>query len=94
MEKIYIIGVAMVGVLVLGLYKNLAMTTPRKYLHIALVLAVVLGIIVGLLGGTVVTHAFDIYWWLFSIIYFILLVIPALLLAGLMRVLLFFKNKA
>ncbi len=69
---------AIVGAIILGLRKNGAFINPQKYFQQMSAIAFITGIISGVVQGTAYSHGFDFYWWMFSILSFIIIMIVSI----------------
>ncbi len=49
------------------------------------VISLVVSITLGLLVGTSYSHGFDIPWWIFSILFFVMIAVPCLIILGLVH---------
>ncbi|ADY30886.1 hypothetical protein KLA_13594 [Cellulophaga geojensis KL-A] len=70
-------------VIALGMFKKYATLHPKKYLITVSAIGLVVSLILGLLIGTAYSHGIDISWWVFSVLFFIMIIIPCLILVGL-----------
>ncbi|MCL5244490.1 hypothetical protein M4I21_01640 [Cellulophaga sp. 20_2_10] len=56
-------------------------------------IAVIVSLAIGLLLGTAYNHSVDIPWWIFSILSFIIIVLPSIVVLGILRIRLFILRK-
>ncbi|TCI91877.1 acetyltransferase [Tenacibaculum sp. M341] len=73
---------AIVGAIILGLRKNGAFINPQKYFQQMSTVAFITGTISGVVQGTAYSHGFDFYWWMFSILSFIIIMIISIIVIG------------
>lgn len=81
----YIITIILtiISTVLLGVFKKYVVVQPKKYIVIVLIIGLVVSMALGFLLGTAYSHGLDIPWWIFSILFFIMIIIPSLILVGL-----------
>jgi len=82
---------AVVYTIILGVQKKYASNRPKRYLRSIFIAAIPISLISGISEGTWYSHGFDIFWWIFSILSFIITLITSLLLIGLTHINVFKK---
>ena len=96
MIYVLITVITLICALILGIRKNYASVSPKKYILAVCGSAVVTSIVAGLIIGTAYSHGLDFTWWMFSILSFLIVVLPAFVLMGILhfRMLLLKKYKS
>lgn len=93
MFYIIIIILTIISALTLGIFRKNAVTQPKKYIVVVSAIGLVVSLIMGLYIGTAYTHGFDIPWWFFSILFFIMILVPCLILVALAQLKLKVKKR-
>ena len=78
--------IAIIYTIAFGIYNNIAFLNTKKYFNYIALKAFVISIFMGLFQGTAYTHVINFYWWMFSLLTFILILFTALILTFTMRV--------
>jgi len=72
--------------IVLGIRKKYASVQPKKYFLLIFITSILISLISGIVEGTTYSHGIDIPWWIFSVVSFIIILMTAIILIGLMKI--------
>ncbi len=78
--------------IVRGVYKEYAYFNTKSFLQHICLIAFLTGLCSGFLTGTAYSHGIDFPWYLFSLISFLVIMIVAIVLVGLIKLLYFIKK--
>ncbi len=78
--------------IILGIYNRYAFINSKKYIRFTCISVALLSLVAGISQGTLYSHGLDIPWWIFSVINFVINIVTAFVMVGVMKVI-FFKQR-
>ena len=73
-----------------GVYKKYALFKTKKYFRFIFLTNIILSFISGILNGTFYSHGFDIPWWIFSFVFFLIILTTSIFVIVIFK---FLKNE-
>ncbi|WP_108868918.1 hypothetical protein [Aquimarina aquimarini] len=92
MTFIFFLAITFFYTIILGVYNRYAFIHSKKYIRFICISVALLSLVAGISQGTLYSHGLDIPWWVFSAINFVIGMVAALIIVGLMKVI-FFKQR-